>query len=75
MLQKEGQKPPEIRNYWIGSIQEIRASSNRAVYLRIFWMYWPRELPQYCTGVAEGRLPCHGASELIASNHSKAEYP
>lgn len=40
-------------------------------------MYWPKELPsatQYDTAGVEGRLPCHGTKELIASNHRKSHH-
>ena len=40
---------------------EVRAKDNQHVYLRVFWLYWPDELPH-------GRQPYHGANELIMSN-------
>ncbi|KAK4227485.1 hypothetical protein QBC38DRAFT_364020 [Podospora fimiseda] len=57
---------------WVARILEIRASDEHHVYARIFWMYWPDELPQ---GTHDGkrqiqsRQPYHGMNELIASNH------
>ena len=43
-------------------VLEIRAQDEAHVYLRVYWMYWPDELPA-------GRQPYHGAKELVASNH------
>ncbi|KAF9879771.1 ebs-bah-phd domain-containing protein [Colletotrichum karsti] len=57
---------------WVARILEIRASDEHHVYARIYWMYWPEELPE---GTMEGkrysggRQPYHGHNELIASNH------
>ncbi|KAI3323453.1 hypothetical protein HD806DRAFT_87253 [Xylariaceae sp. AK1471] len=57
---------------WVARILEIRASDEHHVYARVYWMYWPDELP---TGTQEGkksiqgRQPYHGQNELIASNH------
>jgi hypothetical protein len=39
----------------------VRAKDNQHVYLRLFWLYWPDELPS-------GRQPYHGANEFIMSN-------
>lgn len=50
------------KKFWIARVLEVRASSPSAVYLRVYWMYWPSELhsgPEYY----------HGKSELVASNH------
>lgn len=58
---------------WVARILEIRARDEHHVYARIFWMYWPDELPagtHYGKKQVQGRQPYHGASELIASNHS-----
>lgn len=49
-------------NFWIARILEIRAGSKRHVFLRVYWMYRPEDLPG-------GRQPHHGECELIASNH------
>lgn len=49
-------------NLWPGLISEFRAESQEKVYVRLFWLYWPEELPM-------GRQPYHGKNELIMSNH------
>lgn len=55
-------------------ILEIRALDQKHVFARVFWMYWPEELP---ADTMDGRKriqgwqPYHGRDELIASNHSK----
>jgi hypothetical protein len=46
---------------WIARILEIRAGDTRHVFLRVYWMYRPEDIP-------EGRQPYHGENELIASN-------
>jgi hypothetical protein len=46
----------------IGQVLEVRAGDASHVFLRIYYLYRPEELP-------EGRQPHHGDSELIASNH------
>lgn len=64
-------KEPE---YWVAKILEIRASDELHVYARIYWMYWPEELPPGTVdGInrVKGRQPYHGQDELIASIHSK----
>ncbi|MCJ1380328.1 hypothetical protein MMC17_003431 [Xylographa soralifera] len=50
------------KQFWIARVLEVRASSPSAVYLRVYWMYWPTELPS-------GQEYYHGKSELVASNH------
>ena len=30
---------------WVARILEIRASDEHHVYARVYWMYWPHELP------------------------------
>src|SRR4051794_39775267 len=45
-----------------GRVLEVRAGDASHVYLRVYWLYKPEELPG-------GRQPHHGDSELIASNH------
>ncbi|KAH7076374.1 hypothetical protein BKA63DRAFT_281377 [Paraphoma chrysanthemicola] len=52
-----GEEPPMI-----GKVLEVRAGDSAHVYLRVYWMYRPEDLPN-------GRQPYHGESELIASNH------
>jgi hypothetical protein len=59
---------------WVARILEIRASDEHHVYARVYWMYWPHELPQGTHDgkkTVQGRQPYHGMNELIASNHSK----
>ncbi|KAK1755075.1 hypothetical protein QBC47DRAFT_208541 [Echria macrotheca] len=57
---------------WVARILEIRASDEHHVYARVYWMYWPDELPQGTHDgkkIVHGRQPYHGTNELIASNH------
>ncbi|KAI0195465.1 hypothetical protein F4808DRAFT_330426 [Astrocystis sublimbata] len=57
---------------WVARILEIRASDEHHVYARVYWMYWPDELPagtREGKRHVEGRQPYHGQNELIASNH------
>uniref|UniRef100_L7J9Z5 BAH domain-containing protein n=1 Tax=Pyricularia oryzae (strain P131) TaxID=1143193 RepID=L7J9Z5_PYRO1 len=57
---------------WVARILEIRAADEHHVYARIYWMYWPDELPEHSMDgekYTRGRQPYHGRSELIASNH------
>ncbi|KAH8645464.1 hypothetical protein BX600DRAFT_485058 [Xylariales sp. PMI_506] len=57
---------------WVARILEIRASDEHHVYARVYWMYWPDEIPAGTLDgkkYVEGRQPYHGANELIASNH------
>lgn len=50
------------KNMWVGRIQQIRGLENGSkVYLRVFWLYWPEELPT-------GTQTYHGHSELVLSN-------
>lgn len=59
---------------WVARILEIRASDEHHVYARVYWMYWPDELPHGTHDgkkTVQGRQQYHGANELIASNHSK----
>jgi len=46
---------------WVARVLEVRAADSSHVYLRIYWMYRPEDLPK-------GRQPYHGKNELIASN-------
>lgn len=69
-----GPRDPRKRSEddWVARILEIRASDEHHVYARVFWMYWPDELPagtHYGKKSVQGRQPYHGAAELIASNH------
>ena len=64
---------------WVARILEIRASDEHHVYARVFWMYWPDELPKGTRDGngnkhVQGRQPYHGNNELVASNHSKLSY-
>lgn len=66
--------PDRSEDHWVARILEIRASDEHHVYVRVFWMYWPDELAEgtrYGGRQVQGRQPYHGASELIASNHSR----
>ncbi|KAI0848933.1 hypothetical protein F5Y00DRAFT_78374 [Daldinia vernicosa] len=57
---------------WVARILEIRAADEHHVYARVYWMYWPDELPvgtQDGKKLIQGRQWYHGANELIASNH------
>ncbi|KEZ46469.1 hypothetical protein SAPIO_CDS0801 [Scedosporium apiospermum] len=69
-----GKSNPKRRteDEWVARILEIRASDEHHVYARVYWMYWPDELPAGTTDgrkYVQGRQPYHGAHELIASNH------
>jgi hypothetical protein len=77
---KENASPEEVLAYrkkymWVVQIQEVRgpagkkASSMEEILFRVFWLYWPAELPQSQRRKA-GRAPYHGARELILSNHA-----
>ncbi|KAI9806851.1 MAG: hypothetical protein M1833_002508 [Piccolia ochrophora] len=62
-VDEEAETPIEIETtFWVARVVEIRARDQHHVYLRIFWMYWPKELPG-------GVRDYHGRSELIASDH------
>jgi len=68
----QGRKKSE--DGWVARILEIRASDEHHVYARVYWMYWPDELPQRTHAgkkAVRGRQPYHGMNELVASNHSK----
>ncbi|KAM5356195.1 hypothetical protein ACJ41O_002841 [Fusarium nematophilum] len=57
---------------WVARILEIRASDEHHVYARVYWMYWPDELPPGTLDgkkTVQGRQSYHGQNELIASNH------
>ncbi|EEU48417.1 uncharacterized protein NECHADRAFT_74541 [Fusarium vanettenii 77-13-4] len=57
---------------WVARILEIRAADEHHVYARVYWMYWPDELPSGTLDgkkTVQGRQPYHGQNELIASNH------
>ena len=74
--QKSGDCLLEASDYWVAKILEIRAKDENHVYTRIYWMYWPDELPQNTLDgkrIISGRQPYHGQNELVASNHSTAQ--
>ncbi|KAI9835208.1 MAG: hypothetical protein M1819_002578 [Sarea resinae] len=48
--------------FWIARVLEVKARDQQHVYLRVFWAYWPEELPG-------GRKEYHGSDELVLSNH------
>jgi BAH domain len=50
------------KNHWVGQVLEVKAANTSEVWLRVFWLYWPEELPR-------GRQKHHGNQELIMSNH------
>lgn len=52
------------QNTWIGRIREVKAMAADQVYMRLFWLYWPDELPR------GGREPHHGKREVVLSNHA-----
>ena len=53
------------KHTWIGRIQQVKAVRADEVYIRVFWFYWPEELP---SGGAE---PYHGRREVVLSNHAE----
>jgi hypothetical protein len=59
---EEEQDAESAIQYWIGKVLEVRAGDAAHVYLRVYWLYRPEDLPG-------GRQPYHADSELIASNH------
>jgi hypothetical protein len=40
------QRRKKAADDWVARILEIRASDEHHVYARVYWMYWPDELPQ-----------------------------
>ncbi|KAI9812406.1 MAG: hypothetical protein M1827_004637 [Pycnora praestabilis] len=52
----------EERQFWIARVLEVRAADQQHVYLRVFWVYWPDDLPG-------GAQDYHGKHELVVSNH------
>ncbi|EGU73915.1 hypothetical protein FOXB_15574, partial [Fusarium oxysporum f. sp. conglutinans Fo5176] len=65
----------ENKDEWVARLLEIRASDEHHVYARVYWMYWPDELPAKTVDgkkEVQGRQPYHGVNELIASNHRLA---
>lgn len=75
--QKATGRTSEATDYWVARILEVRAADEHHVYARIYWMYSPDELPpgtQDGSKTITGRQPYHGQNELVASNHSKADF-
>lgn len=56
---------PDQRQFWVCLVLEVRASDAQHVYLRVWWLYWPDELPSPSPG---GRRAYHGKHELLMSN-------
>ncbi|RYN85230.1 hypothetical protein AA0119_g13273 [Alternaria tenuissima] len=56
------QEGPKSIHHWLAKILEARAENASRVYLRVYWVYRPEDLPG-------GRQPYHGGGELIVSNH------
>ncbi|KAH6874568.1 hypothetical protein B0T10DRAFT_205115 [Thelonectria olida] len=57
---------------YIACILEIKAADEHHVFARVYWMYWPDELPEGTfegETFIQGRQLYHGHNELIASNH------
>ena len=50
----------------IAKVLECRASDAESVWLRIVWLYRPEDAEALG---GQGRMPWHGANELIPSNH------
>lgn len=71
----DGTVPPRrLTDDWVARIVEIRALNEQNVFARVFWMYWPDELPAGTIDgrkTVKGRQSYHGEHELIASNHSQ----
>ncbi|RSL79628.1 hypothetical protein CEP52_017499, partial [Fusarium oligoseptatum] len=62
----------ESSRFWIAYILEVRAASKNRVFVRVYWMYRPDELPPGTFSgkkFIQGRQPYHGRNELVASNH------
>jgi hypothetical protein len=55
-------------HFWVARVLEVRAEGPHAVYLRVFWMYFPDELP-------EGRQYYHGKQELVAVSSPRSVFP
>ncbi|KAH6876892.1 hypothetical protein B0T10DRAFT_413998, partial [Thelonectria olida] len=60
---------------WIAYILEIRAVDREHVFARVYWMYWPEEIPpQAAAGTSQmhGHPSHYADNELVASNHSES---
>ena len=51
---------------WVARILEIRAIDGTKIYARIFWYYWPDEIPDEVSNTDQGY---HTSKELLVSNH------
>ncbi|KJZ68668.1 hypothetical protein HIM_11940 [Hirsutella minnesotensis 3608] len=64
---------PDLADYWVAKILEIRALDESHVYARVYWMYSPDELPENIFVNEQLKSGCSAPSyrhnELIASNH------
>ncbi|KAG7403302.1 Chromatin remodeling protein SHL [Fusarium oxysporum f. sp. rapae] len=72
MPKYDGKHIYKSNEYWVAFILEICASDTYHVYARVYWMYWPEDLPDSTLDgekTVQGRQPYHGVNELIASNH------
>jgi len=58
----QGEETDDDHKFYIARVLEVRAVSSSEVYLRVYWLYWPDELPL-------GAQYYHGRCELVASNH------
>ncbi|WQF90333.1 Putative BAH domain, P-loop containing nucleoside triphosphate hydrolase [Colletotrichum destructivum] len=68
----KGRRTSKSGENWVAFILEIRASDEYHVFARVYWMYWPEELPEGTMDgerYPAGRQSYHGRNELIASNH------
>lgn len=46
--------PATWRNYWVGQLLEVKAKDATHVWVRVFWMYWPEEIPEDALGRERG---------------------
>ncbi|KAF4468484.1 epoxide hydrolase 2 [Fusarium albosuccineum] len=61
-----GSKGP--RRDRVAYILEIKAADERNVFARVYWMYWPEDMPKDKPGFSDEKLESE-PNELIASNH------
>ena len=52
----------DLVDNWIGKVLEVRAGDEQHVYLRVYWLFRPEDLPA-------GRKWYHGENEVIPSNY------
>ncbi|OAP63797.1 hypothetical protein AYL99_03024 [Fonsecaea erecta] len=48
-------------NFWVALIAGFHSLERKTAFVRLWWLYWPEELPM-------GRQPYHGRRELLMSN-------